>query len=155
MLSYDAVLADASRLPIAHRLQLIDALWDTLSPESLPPLARNGSPRFSVGRPSLIQALSRRYPGTKSRPTPCGGRRNSLPTRAIRYFPGARCDFDESFDWYLARSPVAAIGFVEAVDRALAGIAANPQRFARVDNVHRECSLLRYPSVSHHFPSRG
>lgn len=38
MADYDTLLADAARLPIADRIQLIDALWDTLPVDSLPPL---------------------------------------------------------------------------------------------------------------------
>ena len=39
MPSYEMLLADAKRLPIAERVQLIDAIWDTLPPDSLPPLS--------------------------------------------------------------------------------------------------------------------
>jgi putative addiction module component (TIGR02574 family) len=39
MSTYQAVLADASHLPVADRLQLIDAIWETLPAESLPPLS--------------------------------------------------------------------------------------------------------------------
>jgi putative addiction module component (TIGR02574 family) len=39
MLDYQTLLADAARLPIVDRIQLIDALWDTLPTESLPPLS--------------------------------------------------------------------------------------------------------------------
>jgi putative addiction module component (TIGR02574 family) len=38
MLSYETLLADASRLPVADRLDLIDAIWNTVPAESLPPL---------------------------------------------------------------------------------------------------------------------
>lgn len=38
MPDYQAVLADARRLPLVDRLQLIEALWDTLPADSLPPL---------------------------------------------------------------------------------------------------------------------
>lgn len=39
MLSYETLLADASHLPVADRIQLIEALWDTLPTDSLPPLS--------------------------------------------------------------------------------------------------------------------
>lgn len=39
MFNYDALLADASRLPVADRIQLIEALWDTVPAGSLPPLS--------------------------------------------------------------------------------------------------------------------
>jgi len=39
MPNYETLLADASCLPVADRIQLIEALWDTLPVDSLPPLS--------------------------------------------------------------------------------------------------------------------
>jgi putative addiction module component (TIGR02574 family) len=39
MPSIESLLADAARLPVADRIQLIDAIWDTLPEESLAPLS--------------------------------------------------------------------------------------------------------------------
>jgi putative addiction module component (TIGR02574 family) len=39
MPDYDTLLADAARLPVDARIQLIDALWDTLPEVALPPLS--------------------------------------------------------------------------------------------------------------------
>jgi len=39
MPTIESVLADAARLPITDRMQLIDAIWDTLPADSLPPLS--------------------------------------------------------------------------------------------------------------------
>lgn len=39
MSTYENLLADAAQLPVADRIQLIDAIWDTLPAESLPPLS--------------------------------------------------------------------------------------------------------------------
>jgi len=39
MPNYEALLADASHLPGAERVQLIEALWDTVPDDSLPPLS--------------------------------------------------------------------------------------------------------------------
>jgi putative addiction module component (TIGR02574 family) len=39
MSNFEALLADASHLPVAERLQLIDAIWETLPADSLPPLS--------------------------------------------------------------------------------------------------------------------
>jgi len=39
--------------------------------------------------------------------------------RPFEFLMGARADFDESFNWYAARSSGAAIGFAAAVDQAL------------------------------------
>jgi plasmid stabilization system protein ParE len=63
----------------------------------------------------------------------------------VDYLPGARRDFDESFDWYAERSKQAALHFVNAVDTALAVIATDPQRFAKVDVVHQQCPVKRFP----------
>ncbi len=38
MLSYESLLADASRLPVADRILLAEALWETVPAESLPRL---------------------------------------------------------------------------------------------------------------------
>ena len=63
----------------------------------------------------------------------------------VDYLPGARRDFDESFDWYAARSTQAAVRFTNAVDVALSTMAADPERFAAVDDLHRECRVRRFP----------
>ncbi len=63
----------------------------------------------------------------------------------VDYLPGARRDFDESFDWYAARSTQAAIRFTNAIDAALSTVSANPERFAAVDGTHRECPVRRFP----------
>lgn len=39
MPTYETLLSDAARLPVADRIQLIDAIWDTLPDDSLPPLS--------------------------------------------------------------------------------------------------------------------
>jgi len=39
MRDYEAVLADATSLPVVERIQLIEALWDTLPGDVLPPLS--------------------------------------------------------------------------------------------------------------------
>jgi len=39
MSSYETLLADASRLPVPDRIQLIEALWDTLPADHLTPLS--------------------------------------------------------------------------------------------------------------------
>jgi hypothetical protein len=37
MLNFETLLADARCLPVAERIQLIEALWDTVPAESFPP----------------------------------------------------------------------------------------------------------------------
>ncbi len=39
MADYETLLADAARLPVLDRIQLFDAIWDTLPADSLPPLS--------------------------------------------------------------------------------------------------------------------
>jgi putative addiction module component (TIGR02574 family) len=39
MPTIESLLADAVQLPIADRIQLIDAIWDTLPEESLAPIS--------------------------------------------------------------------------------------------------------------------
>ncbi len=39
MSTYETLLADATRLPVPDRIQLIDAIWDTLPDDALPPLS--------------------------------------------------------------------------------------------------------------------
>lgn len=38
MSTYETLLTDVSRLPVAERIQLMGAIWDTLPADSLPPL---------------------------------------------------------------------------------------------------------------------
>jgi plasmid stabilization system protein ParE len=63
----------------------------------------------------------------------------------VDFLPAAHHDFDESFDWYAERNPQAAMQFANAVDAALSMIAASPQRFAAIDNIHRGCSINHFP----------
>jgi putative addiction module component (TIGR02574 family) len=39
MSDYDTLLSDASQLPLEARIQLIEALWDTVPEDALPPLS--------------------------------------------------------------------------------------------------------------------
>jgi putative addiction module component (TIGR02574 family) len=39
MSDYDTLLSDASQLPLDARIQLIEALWDTVPEDALPPLS--------------------------------------------------------------------------------------------------------------------
>jgi putative addiction module component (TIGR02574 family) len=61
MSTITALLADAAQLPVADRLELIDALWATLPDEALPPLSaewmseiRKRSAEFSAGAVTTI-----------------------------------------------------------------------------------------------------
>lgn len=63
----------------------------------------------------------------------------------VSYLPGARCDFDESFDWYADQSTVAAERFADAIDAALARITGDSNSLPHVDRIHQECSVKRFP----------
>jgi plasmid stabilization system protein ParE len=63
----------------------------------------------------------------------------------VDLLPGARLDYDESFDWYAARSDAAAKRFAGAVKATLELIADDPQRFAAIDSRHRECLVSKFP----------
>ncbi len=63
----------------------------------------------------------------------------------IDYLPGARGDFDESFDWYCTNSARAAVRFADAVDAALIKVSSNPTQFGSPDGIHRECPVKRFP----------
>lgn len=39
MSNYESILADAAQLPVVDRIQLIEALWDTVPEDALPPLS--------------------------------------------------------------------------------------------------------------------
>lgn len=39
MLSYESLLADASRLPVADRIQLVEAVWNSLPEETAAPIS--------------------------------------------------------------------------------------------------------------------
>ena len=39
MPNFETLLSDAALLPLADRIQLMDAIWDTLPADSLPPLS--------------------------------------------------------------------------------------------------------------------
>jgi len=39
MADYDSLLSDASQLPLDARIQLIEALWDTVPEDAMPPLS--------------------------------------------------------------------------------------------------------------------
>jgi plasmid stabilization system protein ParE len=65
--------------------------------------------------------------------------------KPVDFLPGARLDFDASFDWYAARSSMAAERFSNAVEAAVARISQYPEQFAGIDTRHRECIVKRFP----------
>ena len=63
----------------------------------------------------------------------------------VVYLPEAQQDFDESFDWYAQRSPIAARRFVLAVDAAIERVTQSPGIFPFVAPGHQDCPLKRFP----------
>ncbi len=63
----------------------------------------------------------------------------------IELLPGARLDFDESFDWYAKRSEEAAVRFAAEIETTLEKISNAPERFSLIDSMHRDCLLQRFP----------
>ena len=68
-----------------------------------------------------------------------------MPTKQVTLHDEAGRDYDAAFDWYLERSPQAAVRFGEAVERALREIAAAPQRWARGSHGTRRFLLRGFP----------
>lgn len=64
MSTIDALLADASRLPVAERLELIDALWDTLPEDALPPLSAEWIAEIQTRSAELSAGTAKTIPWT-------------------------------------------------------------------------------------------
>jgi len=65
----------------------------------------------------------------------------------IEFHEGASAEYDAAFDWYLERSPDAALRFDAEVDRALAEIIAAPRRWAEGLHSTRRYLLRRFPYI--------
>jgi plasmid stabilization system protein ParE len=57
----------------------------------------------------------------------------------------AQREFDEAADWYETRQPGRGAKFTTTIGRALAGIAAQPDRYAPVRDEIREALVPGYP----------
>jgi plasmid stabilization system protein ParE len=57
----------------------------------------------------------------------------------------AKADFDAAFNWYAARSESAATRFTEEVANTIERAAHQPDRFGRLDTVHRQARVKRFP----------
>jgi toxin ParE1/3/4 len=68
-----------------------------------------------------------------------------VPTDAAEFHHEATAEYDAAFDWYLERSPDAALRFDAEVDRALAQIIAAPQRWAAGTHSTRRFLLRQFP----------
>jgi putative addiction module component (TIGR02574 family) len=74
MPDYETLLADASQLPLAERIQLMEALWDTVPDDSLPPLSKEWL--------AEIQRRSAEYDSGAVRTVPWEEIRADAPRRA-------------------------------------------------------------------------
>lgn len=63
----------------------------------------------------------------------------------INFHPDAEREIQEQTDWDAEKSVKAALGFMRALDLAIAKIEADPGRFPSVRTGLFACSLVRYP----------
>jgi len=63
----------------------------------------------------------------------------------IVFHDEAAAEYDAAFDWYLARSPDAALRFDSEVDNALQQIVDNPRRWASGTYRTRRYLLRKFP----------
>jgi len=68
-----------------------------------------------------------------------------MPTNLAKFHEEAAAEYDAAFDWYLARSPDAALKFDAEVDRALAQIIQAPQRWAVGSHSTHRFLLRQFP----------
>ena len=68
-----------------------------------------------------------------------------MPTNAAQFHQQATEEYDAAFDWYLERSPNAALRFDEEVDFALSQISAAPTRWAAGPHSTRRYLLRQFP----------
>jgi plasmid stabilization system protein ParE len=68
-----------------------------------------------------------------------------MPTSLAKFHDEAASEYDAAFDWYLARSPDAALKFDAEVDRALAEIMQATQRWAVAPCSPRRFLLRQFP----------
>jgi toxin ParE1/3/4 len=70
-----------------------------------------------------------------------------MPTDLAEFHHEAAAEYDAAFDWYLERSPDAAIRFDAEVERALAQIVQAPRRWASGSHSTRRFLLRQFPFV--------
>jgi plasmid stabilization system protein ParE len=68
-----------------------------------------------------------------------------MPTSFAKFHDEAAVEYDAAFDWYLTRSPDAALKFDAEVDRAFAQIIQAPQRWAAGPHSTRRFLLRQFP----------
>jgi plasmid stabilization system protein ParE len=68
-----------------------------------------------------------------------------MPTDEIEFHDEAALEYDAAFEWYLERSPDAALRFDVEVDRALAQVLSAPKRWAAGPHGTRRFLLRHFP----------
>lgn len=63
----------------------------------------------------------------------------------VRYHPEASAEIEAATAWYMSRSPAAARGLVEELDRAIDMLRQFPELQPSYDAKHRFAVLRRYP----------
>jgi plasmid stabilization system protein ParE len=70
-----------------------------------------------------------------------------VPTKPVEFHDEAGAEYDAAFDWYLERSPDAALEFDSEVAGALNEIASAPHRWAAGPSSTRRYLLRRFPYI--------
>lgn len=63
----------------------------------------------------------------------------------VRFHPEAQAEYQAAFEWYQARSPLAADRFEAELEKVLGLVASSPTMFPLVDDSHRYAMLRRFP----------
>jgi len=63
----------------------------------------------------------------------------------VTLHPSAQREYQVAVGWYQQRSQAAARRFVAEVDRVVAQVSTQPDRYGWYDDVFREAALRRYP----------
>ena len=63
----------------------------------------------------------------------------------VKFHPNADKEIEDSFDWYLKNSKLAALNFLEMVDKRIEQITQHPKRYAIKINKLRETKVALYP----------
>lgn len=63
----------------------------------------------------------------------------------VAFHPEAQCEYQVAIAWYREREPAAARRFVTEVERVVALIGKQPDRYGWYEQPFREAGLRRYP----------
>ena len=70
-----------------------------------------------------------------------------MPTDVLEFHDDAGIEYDAAFEWYMERSPDAALRFDSEVDRALERIIESPRRWASGPFSTRRFLLRQFPFI--------